>query len=84
MIFVVGLVALLGGAVTALGLPVLGVVISVVGFVAMGAGAGLLTSGRSRTRHPAGAGRGAGSAASSSWRTRMLQRFQSRFDDPGK
>ena len=82
--FVVGLVALLGGAVTALSLPVLGVVISVVGFVAMGVGAGLLMSVRPRTRHPAGAGRGAGSAASSSWRTRMQQRFQSRFDDPGK
>ena len=84
MTFVVGLVALLGGAVTALSLPVLGVVISVVGFVAMGVGAGLLMSVRPRTRHPAGAGRGAGSAASSSWRTRMQQRFQSRFDDPGK
>jgi hypothetical protein len=38
-------VALLGGAVTALTLPVLGVVISVVGFVVLAAGAGLLFSG---------------------------------------
>ena len=42
--FVGGLVAL-GGAVTALSLPVLGVVISVVGFVAMGVGVGLFMSG---------------------------------------
>jgi hypothetical protein len=82
--FVVGLVALLGGAVTALSLPLLGVVISVAGFVAMGVGAGLFLSGRPRTRHPAEVARGAGSAASSSWRTRMEDRFQARFDDPGK
>ena len=63
VIFVVGLVGLLGGAVTALSLPVLGVVISVVGFVAMGVGAGLLMSGRPRTRHPAGAARGAGNGS---------------------
>ena len=42
--FVGGLVAL-GGAVTALSLPVLGVVISVTGFVAMGVGVGLFMSG---------------------------------------
>jgi len=82
--FVGGLVALLGGAVTALSVPLLGVVISVVGFVAMGVGAGLFLSGRPQARHPAAVGRGAGSAASSSWRTRMAERFQSRFDDPGK
>jgi len=82
--FVGGLVALSGGAVTALSVPLLGVVISVVGFVAMGVGAGLFLSGRPQARHPAAVGRGAGSAASSSWRTRMAERFKSRFDDPGK
>jgi hypothetical protein len=79
-----GLVGLMGGVVTALSLPLLGVVISVVGFVGMGAGAWLLVSGRSGPGHPAGAGRGAGSAGSSSWRARMAERFQARFDDPGK
>ena len=64
--------------------PLLGVVISVVGFVAMGVGAWLLMSGQPRTRHPAEAARGPGSAAPSSWRTRMEERFRARFDDPGK
>ena len=84
VIFVGGLVALLGGVVTALSVPALGVVISVVGFAAMGVGAGLLMSRRPPGRPSAEGGRGAGSAASSPWRTRMAERFQARFDDPGK
>ena len=46
VIFVGGLVALSGGAVTALSLPAVGIVLSVLGFVAMGVGAGLYVSGR--------------------------------------
>ena len=42
VVFVGGLVGLLGGVVVALNLPLVGVVISVVGFMAMGAGVGLL------------------------------------------
>ena len=82
--FAGGLVALLGGAVTALSVPLLGVVISVVGFVAMGVGAWLLISGQHRTRHPAKTARGPGSDAPSSWRTRMEARSRARFDDPGR
>ncbi len=84
LIFVGGLVALMGGAVAALSLPLRGVVMSVLGFVAMGVGAGLYVSGRARTRPPAEAGRGAGSPPAPSWRARMEERFQSRFDDLGR
>jgi len=52
VIFVGGLVALIGGAVTALSLPALGIVRSVLGFVAMGVGAGLSVSGRAGNGHP--------------------------------
>jgi hypothetical protein len=55
VVFVGGLVGLMGGMVTALSLPLLGVMISVVGFAAMGVGAWLLVSGRSGPGHPAGA-----------------------------
>jgi hypothetical protein len=55
-VFVGGLIGLMGGVVAALSLPLLGVVISVVGFVAMGIGCWLLVSGRSGPGHPAGTG----------------------------
>jgi hypothetical protein len=64
VVFVGGLVGLLGGMVTALSLPLLGVVISVVGFVAMGVGLWLPVSGRPRPGRTPGAARGKGSAAS--------------------
>jgi hypothetical protein len=79
-----GLVALIGGAVTALSLPAVGIVLSVLGFVAMGVGAGLYVSGRAGNGHPAAAGPGADSPSTLSWRTRMEERFQARFDDPGR
>ena len=60
VVFVAGLVGLIGGVVAALSLPLLGVVISVVGFVAMGAGTWLLVSGRSGPGRPSGAGRARG------------------------
>ena len=84
VVFVGGLVGLLGGVVVALNLPLVGVVISVVGFMAMGAGVGLLVSSHSPGAHPAGAEHSAGPAASSSWAARMAARFQARFDDPGR
>ena len=52
VVFVGGLVALIGGAVTALSLPAVGIVLSVLGFVAMGVGAGLYVSGRAGNGHP--------------------------------
>ena len=84
VVFVGGLVALIGGAVTALSLPAVGIVLSVLGFVAMGVGAGLYVSGRAGNGHPAAAASGAGSPSALSWRTRMEKRFQARFEDPGK
>ena len=84
LVLVAGLVGLMGGVVTALSLPLLGVGISVVGFVAMGVGTWLLVAGRSGPVHSAGAARDGGSAASPSWRTRMAERFQARFEDPGQ
>ena len=70
----------MGGVVTELSLPLVGVVISVVGFVAMGFGAWLLVSGRPGHGHHAA---GEGSAVSS-WRTRMAKLFQARFDGRGQ
>ena len=89
VIFVGGLVALIGGAVTALSLPAVGIVLSVLGFVAMGVGTELYFSGRPGNGHPAAARPGADSPSARiplrrcSWRTRMEERFQARFDDPG-
>ncbi|HEY5846617.1 MAG TPA: DUF3040 domain-containing protein [Microlunatus sp.] len=84
LVLVVGLLGLMGGVVTALGLPLVGVVISVVGLVAMGVGAWLLVSGRSVPVRPSGAGRGAAPAGSASWHVRMVERFQARFDGTGQ
>lgn len=56
MIFVGGLVARIGGAVTALSLPAVGMVLSVLGFAAMGVGAGLYVAGSGRRGFAFGAG----------------------------
>ena len=81
MIFVIGFVALVAGAVTAQGLSVVGVV-SVMGFLAMVVGSGLLASGRPHPRQDAGVGRGA--HAGPLWRGRMQERFRGRFDRSGE
>ncbi len=52
MIFVGGVVAPIGGAVTAVSLPAVGIMLSVLGFVAMGVGTGLSVSGRAGNGHP--------------------------------
>ena len=66
------------------GLPLTGVVVSVVGFVVMVAGAGLFVAGRPG-RPPAAAGRGPetnghGVQPGSSLRARMQERIRHRFD----
>ena len=82
--FTGGLVALVAGAVTAQNLPVIGVVVSVLGFVAMFGGAGLFVAGRVRTRQDPDARGGTGSHPGPSWRNRMEERFRGRFDPPGE
>jgi hypothetical protein len=52
VIFVGGVVAPIGGAVTGMSLPAVGIVLSVLGFVAMGVGTGLYVSGRAGNVHP--------------------------------
>jgi hypothetical protein len=54
LVFVGGLVGLTSGVIIALNLPLVGVVVSVAGFVAMGVGAGFLIPGRSGPGRPAG------------------------------
>jgi hypothetical protein len=85
LIFVGGLVALVAGAVATQSLPIVGVAVSVLGFVAMFGGAGLFVAGRRHIRQvAAGAGRGAASHPEPSWRKRMEERFRTRFDQPGE
>jgi Protein of unknown function (DUF3040) len=79
-----GVVRHLGRVIAVLSLPAVGIVLSVLGFVAMGVGAGLYVSGRAGDGHPAAARPGAGYPAALSWRTRLEERFQARFGDPGK
>src|SRR5450755_2464835 len=79
VVFVVGLLALVAGVVLAQGLPLVGVAVSVLGFVVMVAGAGLFVSGRP------GAGGNAGDAGAhrgSTRRSRMEDRLRHRFDHP--
>ena len=76
---VIGLLALGAGAVLAQGLPVVGVAVSVLGFVAMVAGAWLFLPGRP------GSQRNAGDTAADPARTRWSrreERFRRRFDQP--
>lgn len=85
LIFVGGLVALVAGAVAAQGLPIIGVVVSVLGFVAMFGGAGLFVAGRRRSRQVvAGPGHGGASRPELSWRRRLEERFRNRFDQSGE
>jgi len=82
--FVGGLVALVAGA-AAQSLPIIGVVVSVLGFVAMFGGAGLFVADRRRIPQvAAGAGHGAESHPEPSWRSRMEERFRNRFDQSGE
>ena len=82
--FVGGLVALVAGA-AAQSLPIIGVVVSVLGFVAMFGGAGLFVADRRRIPQvAAGAGHGAASHPEPSWRSRMEERFRNRFDQSGE
>ena len=83
--FTGGLVALVAGAVTAQNLPVIGVVVSVLGFVAMFGGAGSFVAGRRRSRQvAAGTGHGRASRPEPSWRRRLEERFRNRFDQSGE
>ena len=79
LVFVGGLLALLAGAVLALGAPVAGVVISAVGFMVMVAGVWLLVPGR---RGAWGHGAGSRGAHPGSKRSRMEERLRNRFDHP--
>jgi hypothetical protein len=82
LIFGIGFVALIVGAITAQSLSVLGVVVSVLGFLMMVGGAGLFASGRPRPTRHARVGGGASPAPEPSWRNRMQERFRGRFDHP--
>ena len=85
LIFVGGLVALVAGAVAAQSLPIIGVVVSVLGFVAMFGGAGSFVAGRRRSRQvAAGTGHGRASRPEPSWRRRLEERFRNRFDQSGE
>jgi len=79
VVFVVGLLALVAGVVLAQGLPLVGVAVSVLGFVVMVAGAGLVVSGRPGTGGNAG---DAGAHRGSTRRSRMEDRLRHRFDHP--
>ena len=79
VVFVVGLLALVAGVVLAQGLPLVGVAVSVLGFVVMVAGAGLFVSGRPGTGGNAG---DAGAHRGSTRRSRMEDRLRHRFDHP--
>ena len=78
-VVVVGLLALVGGAVLAQRLPVVGVPVSVLGFVAMVAGAWLVLSGRPGSQKDAGDA--AVQLGHTRW-SRMRERFRHRFDQP--
>jgi Protein of unknown function (DUF3040) len=78
MVFVVGLLVLVGGAVLAQDLLLIGVAVSVLGFVVMVAGAGLFVGHR-------GPGRTAGDRGAhpgTTRRSRLEDRFRSRFEHP--
>jgi len=83
VVFGGGLVALVSGAVAAVSLPALGVVMSVLGFAAMVGGAGLFFSGPVHARRAAVAG-DSGSRSGSSWRTRMEDWLRGRFEGRGE
>lgn len=77
MVFVVGLLVLVGGAVLAQDLPLIGVTVSVLGFVVMVVGAGPFVSGRhghGRTTEGAGANQG------TTMRSRLEDRLRSRYE----
>ena len=82
--FAAGLAALVGGAVLALSLSWLGIVVSVLGFAGMAVGAGLFFTGRVRGGSQSASGRGGDAHTGPSWRSRMEQRFRARFDQPGE
>jgi Protein of unknown function (DUF3040) len=79
VIFATGLLVLVAGAVLALGPPLVGVAVSVLGFVAMVGGAGLFLSGRPGPR--ADAGDRAAHPGPARW-SRMEDRFRRRFQRP--
>jgi hypothetical protein len=83
VVFSGGLVGLVAGAVTAGSLPVVGVVMSVLGFAAMVGGAGLFFSGPVDAGRAAAAG-DSGSRSGSSWRTRMEDWLRGRFEGRGE
>ena len=75
----IGLLALVAGAVLAQGLPAVGVAVGVLGFVAMVVGAWLFLSGRSGSqKDPADTAAELGRAR---W-SRREERFRRRFDQP--
>ena len=82
--FAAGLAALAGGAVIALSLSWLGIVVSVLGFAGMAVGAGLFFTGRVRGGSQSTSGRGVDPRTGRSWWARMEQRLRARFDRPGE
>jgi predicted membrane channel-forming protein YqfA (hemolysin III family) len=79
VVFVVGLLVLVVGAVFAQGLPLIGVAGSVLGFVVMVAGAGLFVSGQPG---PGGTAGERDAHPGTTRRSRLEDRFRSRFEHP--
>ena len=78
MVFDVGLLVLVGGAVLAQDLPLIGVAVSVLGFVMMVVGAGQFSD---RHGHGRTAG-GGGANPGTTMRSRLEDRLRSRFEHP--
>ena len=78
-VFLTGVLVLVVGAVLAQGLPLVGVAVSVLGFVVMVAGAGLLLRGRSASQ--INAADGGAHPGRTRW-SRVQDRYRRRFDQP--
>jgi peptidoglycan/LPS O-acetylase OafA/YrhL len=79
VVFASGLLVLVGGAVLAQGPPLVGVAVSVLGFVVMVAGGGLFLSGR---RGPQRYAEAKVAHPGPRMRSRMEDRFRHRFEHP--
>ncbi|GAA2019465.1 DUF3040 domain-containing protein [Nakamurella flavida] len=83
--FLVGLVALVVGVIATQSLLAVGVVVSVLGFLAMVAAVGLFVFGQPGARAAAKAGKHTDSpSANPTLSNRMEERFRKRFDEPGQ
>ncbi|MEO5833227.1 MAG: DUF3040 domain-containing protein [Nakamurella sp.] len=78
--FLVGLVCLVSGVILAQNILALGVIASVVGFVFMVAGVGLLVFGQPAGRAPMASGSASANKPASTLSDRMEERFRRRFD----